>query len=237
MSTIPDHISEQPLTPPRDDYLRGRLVNLTAQLESFSELAAGSLPNDAPANLRYLGNLITSTGRATSDTLERWRTLFASEIQIVRQARNSIIHGVSIDHASIEGAVNVARRLLEAGMRGILGDSSLGKNPRIAAFAQRYLGDLYAEQSRLTEAVSSYQEAIQLLQRSDDSRGEAATLVRLGNAYKRQGQNEDAVAAFQKALQIYQGLADRRGRARVLAILGSMYQLNRTPEDVSFCLQ
>lgn len=85
----------------REPILRDQLVRLWAEIEPFAEAASP----EADAALAPL----TDTQRVM---VSRWRTLFDTEIRLVRGARNDVVHSPgSLAGESLGGAVEVAAKL------------------------------------------------------------------------------------------------------------------------------
>jgi tetratricopeptide (TPR) repeat protein len=72
-----------------------------------------------------------------------------------------------------------------------------------AATAEVYLGDVYQNEDRLTEAEQVYSEALSLLRRIPNKSYEQALVLRnLGSVYSLNGRDSDAVKALQEASKL-----------------------------------
>lgn len=71
-----------------------------------------------------------------------------------------------------------------------------------------------------TEAVRSYQDALDIFRTLGDLRGEAGTLTSLGDTYRELGRDVEGTNLYRRALADYREIADQRGEASALRRLG-----------------
>jgi hypothetical protein len=65
--------------------------------------------------------LVDATRR---NVVDEWSTLFAREIDVVRQARNSVVHASDISDENLEAAVTLSDRLLDVLRQRLLRERS-----------------------------------------------------------------------------------------------------------------
>jgi tetratricopeptide (TPR) repeat protein len=98
------------------------------------------------------------------------------------------------------------------------------------------LGDALQALERFPEAVTAYQDAIQIYRDTGDQHDEgmAKALNSLGNVLRQVQRSEEAITAYQDALEIYRDTGDRHGEATALNCLGVARQdLERFPEAIT----
>ncbi len=76
---------------------------------------------------------------------------------------------------------------------------------------------------QLPQALTYYQQALQLRRQAQDRAGEWATLDELGDLYADQGQNRQALTHYQQALAIVRQLKDRNSETYRLTRIASMH--------------
>lgn len=91
--------------------------------QAMNRLTAGGgrdvLPGDADRWLlvgqlvEYAAKLDTLVREADQPIQLRWREVFSPELDLVRRARNSVVHGVDIGDDNLRDAVGLSRRLLD----------------------------------------------------------------------------------------------------------------------------
>jgi tetratricopeptide (TPR) repeat protein len=65
------------------------------------------------------------------------------------------------------------------------------------------LGNFYLEQGQVEQALTSYQQVLELYQQLGNLLGQANTRVNLGNLYADQRELEQALTSYQQALELY----------------------------------
>jgi hypothetical protein len=94
-----------------------RLLRLAEELDWARRLGRGErllLPlAEMPASFRYLLRLTSGLPEESpGSALHRFASVFASELELVRQARNRAVHAVSLDDEALDLALEVAERLV-----------------------------------------------------------------------------------------------------------------------------
>jgi len=222
LTSPPKTSAEQPIGPAHREYLSGLLVDLGALLD---DLAA-----KADAKQESLGAPAKETQSAASDTafLKRWKSIFSDEIDLVRLARNSVVHGTAISDDNLESAIRIAERVLEAAYRSTRSGGSKGD-----ANGLRRLADIYQARGRYREAADAYERVIAILREKGDHRSLASALTSLADTYRQTRQYAEAISAYQQALKLFRQSGDQRGEAQALVGLGSVYRELRRPNDAA----
>ena len=97
------------------------------------------------------------------------------------------------------------------------------------------LGNAYHSLGRYEQAISFYQQSLEIQQDIGDRLGEAASLGNLGAAYHSLGRYEEAISYHQQSLEIKRQIANRLGEAASLGNLGAAYNsLGRYEEAISY---
>jgi tetratricopeptide (TPR) repeat protein len=100
------------------------------------------------------------------------------------------------------------------------------------------LGNAYYFLGRYEEALSYYQQSLEIEREIEDRQGEAISLNNLGIAYNSLGRYEEAISYYQQSLEIYREIGNRRGIADSLNGLGAAYYfLVRYQEAISYYQQ
>jgi hypothetical protein len=129
--------------------LQGLLLRLADQLEVASSAA---VPHDEPSRVEAERSLLLQLGggdvrsraewqqnrppafqrMTVREILGQWSAVFKEEIEIVRRARNSLVHGLPLPTEDLRAAVGVAAKVL-AYLRIGLGDPHLDTDPLLVA--------------------------------------------------------------------------------------------------------
>lgn len=105
--------------------LKDRLLYLGAELESIVAFADGRYDPDPDGPARWLREVSSPLPEESSrEALQRWRHVFADELQTVRLARNSVAHAKYISDGSLRNAIAIGDRLVS------IAKSSMGENYR-----------------------------------------------------------------------------------------------------------
>ncbi|VXD23114.1 TPR domain protein (fragment) [Planktothrix serta PCC 8927] len=100
------------------------------------------------------------------------------------------------------------------------------------------LGNAYNYLGRYEEAISFYQQSLEIARKIGNRQGEASSLNGLGNAYNSLGRYEEAISYHQQSLEICREIGNRGGVAASLYNLGNAYNsLGRYEEAISYCQQ
>ena len=85
------------------------------------------------------------------------------------------------------------------------------------------IGNVYANQGKLEEALKSYQQALEIDKQIGNPLGEAAALCNIGSVYFQQGKLEEALKPYQQALEIHKKIGNSLGEAQDLCNIGNVY--------------
>ncbi|MBD2484387.1 tetratricopeptide repeat protein [Planktothrix sp. FACHB-1365] len=97
------------------------------------------------------------------------------------------------------------------------------------------LGNAYRFLGRYEEAISYYEQSLEIERKIGNRQGETASLNGLGNVYNSLGRYEEAISYHQQSLEIYREIADRGGIAISLGNLGAAYNsLGRYEDAISY---
>jgi tetratricopeptide (TPR) repeat protein len=81
----------------------------------------------------------------------------------------------------------------------------------------------YLRQGEIDEAISLYQQSLELKRRIGNVQGEAATLHNLAIIYAQQGEIEEAISLYQQSMEITQQIGDVEGAATALHNLADIH--------------
>ncbi|MGK7898716.1 MAG: tetratricopeptide repeat protein [Xenococcus sp. (in: cyanobacteria)] len=84
-----------------------------------------------------------------------------------------------------------------------------------------------AQISQYSQAIQSWQLALEIYRDIDDRNGEASSLGNLGIAYRNLGKYPQAIEYYQKSLAISQEIGDLEGEAKSLNNLGIIYDISK----------
>ncbi len=93
------------------------------------------------------------------------------------------------------------------------------------------LGNVYSNQGKWQEAITAFEQSLQIKRQLGDVHGVAQTLNNLGNVYRQQGHWQEAIAAYEQSLQIKRELGDVHGEGQTLANLGLLYENRHQPDQ------
>jgi tetratricopeptide (TPR) repeat protein len=85
------------------------------------------------------------------------------------------------------------------------------------------LGNAYDYLGQHQQAISFFQQSLEIQQAIGDKKSEANSLMNLGSVYNCLGQHQQASAFYQKSLEIQQAIGDKKGEANSLIGLGNVY--------------
>ncbi|KIO16499.1 hypothetical protein M407DRAFT_33856 [Tulasnella calospora MUT 4182] len=85
------------------------------------------------------------------------------------------------------------------------------------------IGDMHRLQSRLGEALKSFQRALDISRHTEDHKTTAGATLLLGDVYKDLARLPEAELHFKNALELYEREADRTGMGTALVGLGNVY--------------
>jgi tetratricopeptide (TPR) repeat protein len=83
----------------------------------------------------------------------------------------------------------------------------------------------YGTKEDKRKSIEKYHEALDLIRRAGDRRGEAVTLNRIGMAYWSLGETQKALEKFNEALPLWRVVGNRSGEASALNNIGALYRL------------
>jgi tetratricopeptide (TPR) repeat protein/DNA-binding XRE family transcriptional regulator len=95
------------------------------------------------------------------------------------------------------------------------------------------IGLAYAQQGRLQEAVTHFEQALTLSRTAGDKNGQARVLNYLGASHMRAGRYEDAARRLTLALELYRQTGELTGGAYALSNLGHVFSLQGDHEAAS----
>ena len=87
-----------------------------------------------------------------------------------------------------------------------------------------HIGLVYHHRGQYEEALTYYQQALDICQVTGDRAGEGTSLNNIGGIYQLTGQYEKALTYYERALGIRQEIGDRRGEATTLHNIGLGYR-------------
>jgi len=97
------------------------------------------------------------------------------------------------------------------------------------------LGLAHAELGEMSEAIATYERALELAREIGDRRGEGNRLGKLGLAYAELGRMRDAIAYYERALEIAREIGDRWWEGNRLHNLGTAYyRLGEVREAIGY---
>ena len=79
---------------------------------------------------------------------------------------------------------------------------------------------IYAQQEQVEQALTLYQQALDIEERIGDARGKAVTLQHMADIYAQQGQVEQALTPYQQALDLTERIGDVESKAAMLTGMG-----------------
>ncbi|MEJ1929563.1 tetratricopeptide repeat protein [Nostoc sp. NIES-2111] len=85
------------------------------------------------------------------------------------------------------------------------------------------LAYIYVEQGDVEQAITLYNESLEIKQRIGDVQGQAATLHELGRIYSNKGEVEQAIALYHESLSISERIGNVQTQAATLHELGHIY--------------
>jgi DNA-binding SARP family transcriptional activator/Flp pilus assembly protein TadD len=118
-------------------------------------------------------------------------------------------------------------------------DATLRRADRLGqAHAHRGLGFANARLGRFNDALTHYQQSLDLFGELGDLTGQARTHHALARAFDRVGRNWEALHHVQQALNLYQAAGHRAGQAAVLNAIGWNYaRLGHYEQALIYCQQ
>jgi len=109
------------------------------------------------------------------------------------------------------------------------------KAPHLEAASKLNLGTAYRRTGQVQKAVECYEDALGLMGRMQDRRGEGECLGNLGICYDDLGQTARAIDYQERALALSREVQDRRGEGVALGSLGSHYfNIGQTARAVEY---
>lgn len=103
-------------------------------------------------------------------------------------------------------------------------------SPQQAAALTTQLGWLYADLKQPTEAIKSFQQALEFYREQDDRPQQVHLLSQMGWVYVAAGQTTKAVEAFQQVLAVQQTIGNPEQLATTFSILGDLSEKQGKPE-------
>lgn len=110
---------------------------------------------------------------------------------------------------------------------------ALKQNRPKRAYVLTALGEAYTGQGKLDEALTAYQEALDIQLQIADLRGQALTHQKMGETLARAGDSAAATKQYEAALPLWKAVIDMRGAA---ATLNSMALLHRDQNNLAQAL-
>jgi CHAT domain-containing protein/uncharacterized protein HemY len=96
------------------------------------------------------------------------------------------------------------------------------------------LAQLQAQQGDSSEAIQSWQRALQLFEGAKDLKGAASTHLSLASAItSSKGSNNDVRENLEQALTLYRQLSDGEGQVRACMFLGELFGKNKEPKKAN----
>lgn len=92
----------------------------------------------------------------------------------------------------------------------------LNNQPDLVDVLQRF-GNFLLAQSCYKEAITAYQQSLEMAREIGDRHGAACSLHSLGNAYKSLGQYDRAIELYQQSLEVFREVGNRHYEANALA--------------------
>ena len=86
------------------------------------------------------------------------------------------------------------------------------------------LGSIYNSQNRWEDAISYYQQSLEINYVLGDHLGISSTSYNLGIVYESQGRWDEAIDKYEQSLEVRRSLGDQHGEGLSLANLGYIYQ-------------
>ncbi|WP_153009744.1 tetratricopeptide repeat protein, partial [Mastigocoleus testarum] len=91
------------------------------------------------------------------------------------------------------------------------------------AFIFHHLAIIYQQQGKVNEAISLYQQSLDIKEKIGNQQGKAASLHQLAIIYQQQGKVNEAIALHQQSLDIKEKIGDQQGKAASLHRLARIY--------------
>ncbi|MCB9150909.1 MAG: tetratricopeptide repeat protein [Caldilineaceae bacterium] len=86
-----------------------------------------------------------------------------------------------------------------------------------------HIGDVYADLGDKQQAIAIYNQALPLLRKAGDIRGETITLNKIGDVYYKLGEKQQALDFYNQALPLRRKAGDISGEATTLTSMGCVY--------------
>ena len=86
----------------------------------------------------------------------------------------------------------------------------IGQTPEPDASVLLQAGDQFFQQGNFTEAQIKYEQALKILEKTNNEEGMASTSFKLGTAYRKVGKYEEARRLLNRAMKLHKDLQDRK---------------------------
>ena len=104
-------------------------------------------------------------------------------------------------------------------------ETAQGVNQHLEFISLNQVANLYRATGQPLRALEIYEQALPVVRKLGDQRGEAALLNNMGGAYKLIGQFTKALALFEQGLPIQRALGNRREEAILLSNMAGVYHI------------
>jgi len=178
------------------------------------------LPVEQAKSFSVLGSINHQTGNF-SEALSYCRK--SMEIYEELDDKNGIASVLSI-MAGTYWAQGMTDKALEHYHASLRGKQECGAGKEELALCHLNLGACYSGLLRLDLALSSYEYALNILEKSGDQKKLAYIYNNIGSVYGKKEELDKARLYFKKALGIRENLGDKKGIASTLANLGSLQE-------------
>ncbi|MCD4669238.1 MAG: tetratricopeptide repeat protein, partial [Actinomycetia bacterium] len=148
--------------------------------------------------------------------------------------KNGIASVLSV-MARVYWSQGMVDKSLEYYLESLRGKQECGSGEDELALCHLNIGACYSGLNRLDLALSSYEYALSILEKSGNRKKLAYLFNNIGSVYGRKEELDKAREYFQKALELREDLGDKNGIASTLANLGSLQEdLNDNESALGF---
>ncbi|WP_233258751.1 tetratricopeptide repeat protein [[Phormidium] sp. ETS-05] len=207
------------------------------EIHRLAQKGLAHKPNPEEAKLpTILANIVTQTALAL---LSRWkhRELFEKSVSLAR-ATLAVTADYRIRHRLAAALKQLAQlEEAEASYRQAL-ELCPPEDLKEKASIVHNLAILLGAKGKSVEALSLYEQSLQLKESIGNTKGKAATLHQLANLKAEAGQIEEAISLYQESLSLKESDSNLRSRAATLAMLGQILATERGDTSKALeCLQ
>ncbi len=189
--------------------------------------------NDTAKQVELLGKIGELEARAGMDNeaINTYTEALAAYEKL--DEPENILETLDILSALLVRTDNSSAAVLHATRASSLADELIDMDTKMHVMAT--LGDARQQLGESDEAITAYEEALEIARNEGDTQNEGLILYKLGYAQLDSGQSDIAAETWEQALKLFKAQNKRDYEGRVLGALGTAYgELSRWTEAINF---